>query len=61
VTIFALLSFWIIPESKWLRRAQVQAAFAEADATPIHDKPEEDSPTGTGHAADHKPETIVAE
>jgi hypothetical protein len=58
VTIFALLSFWIIPESKWLRRAQVQAAFAEADAK--HDTPEEDIPVGTDHAVDHKQETIAA-
>jgi hypothetical protein len=34
VTIFAILSWWFIPEDKWLPRAQVIRALQTADEEP---------------------------
>lgn len=44
VTIFAFLSWWFIPEEKWLRRQQVKTAFEEADNT--HNREEVDTTDG---------------
>lgn len=35
ITIFALLSWYIIPEDKWLRKEQVLKAMAAVDETVV--------------------------